>query len=152
MILNPIDVPEHEQKVTHAYLVHYPAHEPRDRDPHKADFEAWKRSRKAAGTYHCDFAVHHRGGDVSECDMAYPLEAHHKVIEFAMTNEVDLDLLAQDFPGINEKTVGAWIDNDENLTLLCRNHHRGPMGVHTASASDYGSTFYIRNLIAEGGK
>jgi hypothetical protein len=43
--------------------------------------------------------------------------------------------------------VGAWIDNDDNLMLLCINHHRGAMGVHTASASDYGSTFYIRNLI-----
>lgn len=139
--------PEHDQEFRHTYIVHYPAHEPRADDPHKRDFDHWKSQRRAAGTYHCDFAADHRGGDSSECDLEHPLEAHHKVIEFATTNEVDIALLEADYPGISKDTIGAWIDNDDNLTLLCRNHHRGAMGVHTASASDYGSTFYIRNLI-----
>lgn len=141
--------PEHDQKVTHSYVMHYPEHAPRAHDPHKVDFDAWKRRRENAGTYHCDFAHLHRGDDYSECDLSKPLEAHHKIIEFALLNEVDIDLLAKDFPGINEDTVGKWIDNDDNLILLCANHHRGAMGVHTASASDYTGTFYVRNLIRE---
>lgn len=141
------DTPAHDQKFTHSYIVHYPAHEPREHDPHLHDFKEWKRRRREAGTYHCDFAVAHRNGDFSECDLEAPLEAHHKVIEFATTNEVDISLLEKDYPGISKNSIGAWIDSDPNLTLLCRNHHRGPGGVHNASASDYGASFYIRNLI-----
>ena len=150
----------HQQRFTHSYLVSYPAHGPRARDPHRHDFEEWKRRRKAAGTWHCDFAIEHRKGDFSECypwaasmvphgvAMPWkPLEAHHKLIELAMMNEVDLALLEEDFPGISADEVGAWIDSDANLTLLCLGHHRSPMGVHVASFSDFGSEYYVRNLI-----
>lgn len=140
-------VPAHDQKFTHSYIIHYPAHAPRANDPHKWDFDQWKRQRRESGTYHCDFARDHRGGDESECDLKHPLEAHHAKVEFAMMNEIDFSLLEKDFPGISAQEVGAWIDGDANLILLCVNHHRGPMGVHVASYSDYGSTFYIRNLI-----
>jgi len=64
-----------------------------------------------------------------------------------MMNEINFDLLARDFPGINEQTVGAWIDGDQNLTLLCRNHHRGPGGIHNASFSDFTAEFYVAHLI-----
>jgi hypothetical protein len=144
------DVPAHEQKFTHSYIVVYPAHEPRASDPHKHDFLAWKADRKSSNTYYCDFAKQHRNGDESECDLTHPLEAHHKIVELAMVNELDFTLLEADFPGIsNPDLAGSWIDSDKNLTLLCVNHHRGPMGVHNASASDYGSSFYIRNLIGK---
>ena len=142
------NVPEHEQRITHAYLVHYPAHAPRAQDPHHVDFEKWKRQREEDGTHYCDFAHDHRGGDTSECDNEHPLEAHHKVVELAMLNEVDFALLEQDFPGISDPgTAGTWIDSDKNLTLLCSYHHRGPMGVHVASSSDFTSEGYVRNLI-----
>lgn len=143
------DVPAHEQKVTHSYVLSYPAHEPRESDPHKPDFEEWKRRRREEGTYYCDFAHDHRGGDTSECDMENPLEAHHSKIEFAMVNEVDLALLEKDYPGISQQEIGAWLDSAPNLTLYCRNHHRGPMGVHSASYSDFTSEMYVRNLIKE---
>lgn len=141
------DVSAHDQAFTHHYVVHYPAHEPRKDDPHKADFLEWKRRRREGGTWHCDFAQAHRGGDVSECDMTHPLEAHHSKVELAMLNEVDMALLAADYPGIDGQDAGAWIDSDANLTLLCRNHHRGPMGVHCASYADFTSMTYVRNLI-----
>ena len=140
-------VAAHLQAVTRHYTVRYPAHEPRARDPHGVDFRAWKRRRKSAGTWTCDFAAEHRNGDTSECDLTRPLEAHHRVIELAVLNEVSLELLERDFPGISAATVGAWIDSDANLTLYCVAHHRGPGGVHTASASDFSSEFYVRDLI-----
>ena len=143
------EVPAHRQVFTHRYVVRYPAHPPRADDPHKVDFEAWKQRRRDAGTYWCDFAHDHRDGDTSECDMTHPLEAHHKLIELAMLNEVDLTLLEEDFPGISAETIGAWIDSDPNLTLLCVAHHRSAAGVHTASYSDFGSEFYVRDLITK---
>ena len=140
--------PAHNQKFTHSYIVVYPAHEPRAHDPHRHDFLAWKQDRKTSSTWYCDFAQEHRAGDTSECDMQHPLEAHHKVVELAMINEVDFTLLEADYPGISDPdAAGAWIDSDANLTLLCSFHHRGPMGVHCASYSDFGSEFFIRNLI-----
>lgn len=145
-------VPAHEQMFTHRYVVKYPAHDPRAHDPHKHDFEEWKRRRRESGTYHCDFAMEHRGGDFSECDTTHPLEAHHKVVELAMMNEIDFALLEADFPGISAQEVGAWIDSDANLILLCVAHHRGPGGVHTASYSDFGSEFYVRDLITAAAK
>lgn len=141
-------VAAHIQAVTHRYTVRYPAHEPRARDPHGRDFRAWKQRRRTAGTYHCDFAAEHRSGDTSECDLTRPLEAHHKLIELALLNEVSLDLLEADFPGISAESVGEWIDGDANLTLLCVRHHRSESGVHVASYSDFSSTWYVRNLIS----
>lgn len=140
-------VAAHLQAFTHRYVVKYPAHDPRANDPHKHDFLEWKRRRRENGTYVCDFATAHRGGDASECDAARPLEAHHKVVELAMLNEIDFALLEGDFPGISAQSVGAWIDGDSNLTLLCVAHHRGPGGVHNASYSDFGSEYYVRDLI-----
>jgi hypothetical protein len=140
-------VPAHDQLTVHRYIIRYPAHEPRDHDPHRHDFLEWKRRRKASGAWHCDFAALHRHGDTSECDLSRPLEAHHKVVELAMLNEISFDLLEDDFPGISAQSAGAWIDSDANLTLLCASHHRGPGGVHVASYSDFSSEYYIRRLI-----
>lgn len=146
------DVAAHDQAFTHRYVVKYPPHEPREHDPHKHDFLEWKKRRKDSGTYYCDFAAEHRGGDTSECDTGHPLEAHHKVVELAMLNEIDFALLEADFPGISAQDVGAWIDSDANLTLLCVAHHRGPGGVHNASYSDFGSEYYVRDLITKPAK
>lgn len=145
-------VPAHNQTFTHTYMIRYPEHDPRARDPHRHDFLEWKRRRKESGAWHCDFAMEHRGGDTSECDLSRPLEAHHKLIELAMMNEVDFTLLEADFPGISVQSVGEWINGDQNLTLLCLAHHRGPGGVHTASFSDFGSEYYVRDLILKAAK
>lgn len=142
-------VQAHLQTVSHRYVVRYPNHDPRAQDPHKADFLEWKHRRKNNNTYTCDFATKHRSGNTAECDNTRPLEAHHNIVELAMMNELDFALLDADFPGISADTVGAWIDSDPNLTLLCVNHHRGPMGVHVTSFSDFNGEYYVRNLIAK---
>lgn len=140
--------PAHDQTVSHRYLIHYPDHAPRESDPYYSDFHAYKERRKKAGTATCDFAVEHRGGDTSECAMDKPLECHHRIIEFATLNSVDLVLLEPDFPGVSKMGVGKWVESAANLMLLCVWHHRGHAGVHTATASDFASTFYIRGLIS----
>lgn len=140
--------PEHNQGVTNRYTVHYPEHGPRESDPHYHDFHEYKRRRKTDGTWHCDFAMEHRGGDFSECDLTRPLECHHKHIEFALQNSVDLTLLEKDYPGVSETGVGAWVESAINLELLCVAHHRGPGGKHHISVSDFEGEMYIRNLIS----
>ena len=138
----------HNQVASHRYIIHYPAHEPRWRDPWYADFRAYKKRRKTEGTYVCDFAMEHRAGDMSECDTGHPLECHHRHIEFATMNSVDIKLLDPKYPGVSKIGVGAWVESAENLMLLCQFHHRSHAGVHVASASDYEATFFIRGLIS----
>jgi hypothetical protein len=144
----PRIVAAHDQTVSHRYLIHYPEHGPRESDPYYSDFHAYKRIRREENTYVCDFAVEHRGGDMSECDTTRPLECHHRHIEFAMMNEVDLVLLDGDYPGVSDMGVGKWVETAANLMLLCVFHHRGHAGVHVTSASDYEASWYIRHLIS----
>jgi hypothetical protein len=98
------EVAAHDQAETHRYVVHYPAHEPRAEDPHRAEFEEYKRRRREAGTYHCDFAAQFRDGDPGECDATHPLEAHHTHLEFALVNGVDARLLEEQWPGVTTGT------------------------------------------------
>jgi hypothetical protein len=143
----PKETPAHTQLFTHRYLVNYPEHGARESDPYYADFHAYKTRRRANGTYICDFATNHRSGDCSECaPPSIPLECHHSHIEWAMLNEVDLDLMEPDYPGISKMGVGKWVESAANLELLCVVHHRTDAGVHKVSYSDYGAGFYIRSL------
>lgn len=138
-------VAAHAQKIRHEYLVHYPDHAPRKGDPHYRDFEEYRRRTK--DTAQCDFGT--RRGDYAECQG--PLELHHAHVEFALANAVNLTWLEKDYEGISDPdSVGAWIESAANLIWLCRAHHRGPGGVHTASASDYEAERYVTGLISEG--
>ena len=155
-------VPAHQQKFTHRYMVVYPDHQPRESDPHYKDFHAYRR--KHVDTAKCQFSVD-RGGDESECDLQHPLELHHAFIEYALlgnlrdidgdgdidldpSSSVDLALIAADFPGIDTpEEVGEWINSADNLIFLCRKHHRGAGGVHSAAYSSYVASQYVRNMI-----
>ena len=135
-------VPAHDGKITHRYIMHYPAHPPRKSDPHYKDFNAYRRRTKA----NAKCAVGEHRNDFSECHGG--LELHHHFIEFALTNGVDLAWLERDYPGISStEEVGAWVESAANLMWLCSWHHRGPGGVHVASASDFEGEKYVRGLI-----
>lgn len=139
------EVPAHVQKVTHSYLVHYPAHPPRQDDPHYVDFEAYRR--RTHDTAKCAIGEHR--GDFSECSLDQPLELHHAHVEFALQNGVDLAWLEKDYPGVSDPSqVGAWVESAENLLWICLNHHRGHGGVHVATASDYEAERFVRGLIS----
>lgn len=136
------DVPAHDQAVDHKYTIHYWDHQPREGDPHYADFEAYRK--RTVATAQCAFAQ--RTGDTSGC--SGPLELHHSHVEFALQNGVDLKLLERDYPGISDPSqVGAWVETAENLQWLCQFHHLGHGGVHVASSADYEAEHYIHGLI-----
>lgn len=137
-------VDAHDQTVSHRYIVRYPEHPARTSDPHYKDFEHFRRATHA--TAQC-FVGQHRN-DFSECSLDRPLELHHAHIEFSLQNGVDLTWLEKDYPGIsNPNEVGTWVESADNLLWLCVAHHRGPGGVHVASASDYEAEKYVRGLI-----
>ena len=139
------EVAAHAQLAAHRYLVHYPEHLPRPEDPHYKDFEEYRRRTK--DTALCAIGAHR--ADFSECDLTAPLELHHSHVEFSLQNGVDLAWLEHDYPGISDpEAVGAWVESADNLQWLCRAHHRGPGGIHSAAAADFEAEKYVRGLIS----
>lgn len=143
------DVAAHDQKVTHSYIVRYPEHGPREGDVHYRDFHHYRNAhiataKCAKGLIHNDFSECWPGPD----QWPHGLELHHSHIEDALRNGVDLKWLEDLYPGVsNADEIGAWIESADNLIFLCTFHHRGTGGVHSATASDYESQSFIRNLI-----
>jgi len=136
-------VAAHDRKVTHSYTVHYPEHEPREGDPHYADFHAYRERTKTTAA--CSIGAHRN--DFSEC--SGNLELHHSHVEFALVNGVALEWLENDYPGISDPDrVGEWVETAANLTWLCESHHRGVGGVHRVDASNYEAERYVRGLIS----
>lgn len=153
------DVPAHDQRVAHRYLMHYPDHPARASDPHYVDFEAFHRLHRPTarcwvgeriGFDECRDAQ----GKPAPAPVVGPqpgIELHHAIIEFSVQNGVDLAALEMDYPGVSDKTdVGEWIETStSNLRWLCAWHHRGAAGAHTASHSDWGAAVYVRGLIGD---
>src|SRR6476661_9829956 len=137
----------HEQPHSSHYNVHFPEHGTREDDPYYKEFEHFrKRAKKDPSLYVC--AVGKRRGDMSDCTLDKPLELHHSHIEWALQNEVDLDMVRHQYPEITDAhELGHWIESDENLVFLCQFHHRGHGGAHVASASDFEGQHFVRHLI-----
>jgi hypothetical protein len=127
----------HIQGITNRYSISYPEHGPREGDPNYPDFHEWKRRQKADGKWRCAWAA--ALDDDTDCDTSTPLEAHHSHLEYSLANGADLKHLAHLYPGIDTPDeVGAWIESDTNLMLLCARHHRSTdAGIHHLSASDH---------------
>lgn len=141
------NVPAHDQKMTHSYVVTFPEHPARASDPHYVDFSHIRRTWSAdPEKWQCSMGK--KRGDFSECDTEHPLELHHSAVEFSLQNGVDLKWLERDYPGISDPTsVGAWVESAANLEVLCVAHHRGHAGAHSASASDFAAEAYVKGLI-----
>lgn len=139
------EVPAHDQTFARSYTVHYPAHFPRESDPHYKDFNAFHRAHHKDAQ--CEVGAHRN--DFSECDTVHPMELHHRHIEFALQNGVDLAWLEKDYPGVsNADEVGAWVETGTNFVWLCQRHHRGHGGAHVATAADFEAEKYVRGLIS----
>src|SRR6185437_444767 len=151
-------VAAHSQKMTHTYVVHFPAHPARTSDPHYVDFNHYHQLHRP--TARCwvgakigfDECLDAQGNVVSidaNGEMS-GLELHHAYVEFSLQNGIDLAALEKDFPGIsNPDEVGAWVESDANFRWLCVFHHRAAGGAHTASHSDWTAEQYVRGLISK---
>jgi hypothetical protein len=96
------------------------------------------------------------------------LELHHRIVEFAMQNGIDLPTFAKDFlpaiiaaanPLVDQTQIAkwqvglftqddlmAWAESDPNFQFLCEMHHRGHSGVHVVSASDWNGVLYVPGM------
>lgn len=144
--------PAHAQVKSSRYVEHYPAHGTREDDPHYKDFSAFHRKIKDdPALYLC--AVGKVRGDYSECTLDLPLEVHHSHVEWALVNmflldPVDIEMLERQYPGVTDpEQVGAWVESEANLMVLCQFHHRGHGGAHTATASDFEAQKYVRGFL-----
>ena len=110
----------HDQKENHSYIVHYPAHGPRQGDPNYKDFNHYHKTHRK--TARCYIGERVGFGDCKdEKGKLVPtpddpsaeqqgLELHHTHIEFALTNGVSLKALEKDYPGVSDPDkVGAWV-------------------------------------------
>ena len=149
-----IVTPAHSQQVTNHYSLAYPEHAPRANDPHYAAFNAFHAANQ--GTAVC--YVGHRVG-LDECRDAQGkpvvqpaqgngLELHHRILEFAVLNAVDLAALEVDFPNLTDpEKVATWAETDANFLWLCAKHHRSMTGIHHAAAADFEASLYVQNLL-----
>lgn len=151
-------VAAHSQSVSHAYVVHFPEHPPRDGDPHYIDFTHYHRKTRATarcytgervGFQDCRDAqgnpvVIDANGQMSG------MELHHAHVEFALQQGISLEALEKDYPGIsNPNEVGAWVESEANFRWLCVFHHRtNAGGAHAVSHSDWEGSQYVRGLTA----
>lgn len=162
----------HRQTVSHRYTLAYPAHPPRESDPHYAAFHAYHRRTRPQATCYVGDRIGYDGCSPSvpdsvtfahwKPDAANPhyhvqpsalvpgLELHHRVIEFALVNGVDLTALRIDFPDIaDEAALQAWVESEANFIWLCMGHHRGFGGAHVIDAANWEAQLYVPKLIVE---
>jgi hypothetical protein len=118
------DVPAHDQRETHRYVVHFPAHAPRLGDPHYVDFQYYHHktrliARCADGAAFGFSECRDEQGQPCVIDVhgvQSGLALHHAHIEFAVQNAVDLAVLEADYPGVsNPDAIGAWVESAANL-------------------------------------
>lgn len=147
-------IDKHDQRTTNHYVIHYPEHAPREGDPNYALFNAYHRKHHATAV--CDMGrrlgldqcATAQGGPMLDQPGHPGIELHHKIIEFATINMVDLVAFAKDHPAVNTlELLQAWAETAENFTWYCAKHHRGVGGIHHAAAADWQAEQYIRDLI-----
>ena len=117
-------IPAHQQKTTLHIVEMYPAHEPRETDPHYHFFNAARARLAGLGKLICW---------VGNADCAGQIELHHSTCEFALANGVDVSKFTQLYPEFGVTTDEAfltWVEGEGNLTPLCKIHHTGILGVH----------------------
>lgn len=137
----------HVQPHASHYNVHFPEHGTRDDDPNYHLFEAFrKKAKHDPDLYQCWLGK--TRGDFSDCTLDKPLELHHRWAEWALQNEIDLEMARKQWPHIQTREdLNKWIESEENLIFLCQFHHRGHGGAHVASASDWVGQLLVKHMI-----
>ena len=134
--------PAHDQSVDNKYIVHYPAHYPRQQDPQYPLFEAYRKQTVATAKCYIGERVGFQyctGG----------LELHHAHLEFSTVNGALWQAVAKDYPSVtDENALQAWAESEPNFRWLCQYHHRGHAGAHVASHADWEAGQYVPGLLS----
>ena len=105
----------------------FPAHEPRESDPHYHVFNETRARLKKLGALKCWIGN-------ADCSLDYPIELHHSTVEFALCNIVDVEHFRKLYPEFqiaSDEAFLEWIEGEGNLLPLCKMHHVGILGIHT---------------------
>jgi len=121
--------PAHTQQTTLHLLEFYPAHEPRETDPHYHLFNQTRARLEKLGKLVCWVC----GKDGAAA--GHPIELHHNRVEFALANGVDLTKFEAAYPefglvNATEDQFLDWIESEGNMLPLCKLHHTGSQGIH----------------------
>jgi len=133
----------HYERRTLREVVAYPAHGPRESDPHYKIFNAAKHHLVHVLGVGCWIGgatlAQIKAGlpDGHRCSGATQLEAHHAVAEFSGLNEIDWQKVARDFPqaGLHsDEDFLRFAESEAGLLILCDRHHRWPgSGIHSVT-------------------
>lgn len=118
-------VAAHGHTETERLAYTYPAHAPRERDPHYRIFNATRRRLEKLGALRCW---------VHNADCAGGIELHHSLVEFSLSSIVDARVFAEAYPEFHvtdDESFLAWVEGEGNLLPLCVMHHRGVLGIHS---------------------
>jgi hypothetical protein len=102
---------------------YYPEHEPRADDPHYHLFHAARHRLMRLGKLIC-----------WRCGATEKIELHHAVVEFSLSNGVDVERFASLYPEFHVSSDAeflAWVEGEGNLLPLCAACHRGAQGIHS---------------------
>lgn len=150
--------PAHGQQFTERFTIAYPEHSPRQDDPNYVDFEHYHRLNRAAarcgkglqmGTFDECRDAQGKPAPAPETGEQPGLELHHRWVEFALQNGINLERFEHKFPGISDPVnVGDWVESDPNFEWLCAWHHRGHAGAHTLPVSLWHSEDLVADLVS----
>lgn len=113
----------HEKEVTVRFIERFPAHEPRESDPHYKFFLAAKARMRKQGLLKCNVVSdYHYGG----------IEVHHSEVEFSHIGDIDLGKFNQLYGlHLDDAAFQQYVEGPGNMEPLCVLHHRGQEGVHS---------------------
>lgn len=117
--------PAHKQIEVFHLEYNYPEHEPRETDPHYHLFNEARKRLEKLGRLECW---------IDNEDCAGGIELHHAQVEFALANDVDVQLFDHLYPELHctdDEEFLAFVESEGNLLPLCVQHHRGLLGIHT---------------------
>lgn len=119
----------HEQEVTIRFIERWPAHEPREKDPHYKLFHQAKARMKKAGLLKCNVQSDYHYGVI---------ELHHDKVEYAHINDIDLAKFDQAYGlSLTDEQFQEYVEQEGNLEPLCTLHHRGQEGVHSLPTPEW---------------
>ncbi|HTZ63485.1 MAG TPA: hypothetical protein VMB51_05220 [Solirubrobacteraceae bacterium] len=113
----------HQAEVTIRLIERWPAHEPRESDPHYKLFHQAKERMRRQGLLKCNVRSDYHYGQI---------ELHHNKVEFAHINDIDLDKFNAAYGlDLTDEQFAEYVEQEGNLEPLCTLHHRGQEGVHS---------------------
>lgn len=115
----------HTRTVNLKVLEFYPDHEPREDDEYYKFFNKTRKAMKKANKLKCYIC----GANHTDTQ----IELHHNIIEYSLTNGIDVDKFKKLHPEYNINTTDDFLrfcQQEGNLLPLCVKHHRSSGGIH----------------------